>query len=139
LRVGDAVVLTGGQKPGIRALAAVLFVAGLQHAIAGEMRAGGDGREYLAAAANCDVVLCSYVTKTVICHRLARACAYRPLPRSLHLERHRSHGSNPFHENSPEGFAGQNGQQALAGSNDFPRPWKAVSDAVIAAGGARVS
>jgi hypothetical protein len=110
LTVGDAVVLTGGQKSGIRALAAVLCVAGLQHAFAGATPAGGerpiwlpaalgagaDRAEYLAVAANCDVVLCSYVTKTVICHRLARTCTYRPLPRSFHLEPHRSHGSNPF-------------------------------------------
>jgi hypothetical protein len=30
--------------------------------------------ERLAQASDCDVVTCSYVTKTVICHRIAHAC-----------------------------------------------------------------
>jgi hypothetical protein len=44
------------------------------------------------------VVICSYVTKTVICHRLNRACAYRPLPRPLHPQRRKSyfHSSRDF-------------------------------------------
>jgi hypothetical protein len=97
---GDGVVLTGG-KPGIRALAVVFFIAGWQYALAGEPRAGGprgadlsattDKAEYLSVAANCDVVICSYVTKTVICRRLHRACPYQPLPRLLQPQRHKSH------------------------------------------------
>jgi hypothetical protein len=101
---GDAVVLMNGQKSGSRALAAVFLIAGLQHAFAGEppggepavtaLSAGTDGAEYLDVAASCDVVICSYVTKTVICHRLNRACAYRPLPRYFHPPRHQPRGSN---------------------------------------------
>jgi hypothetical protein len=33
-----------------------------------------------------DVVICSYVSKTVICHRVAHA--YRPLPRPFHMPFH---------------------------------------------------
>jgi hypothetical protein len=74
-------VLTGKQRPDIRALAAALLLAGMQPAF---------------GSANCDVVICSYVTKTVICHRLVRACAYAPLPRSFHLQRRKPYGRDLF-------------------------------------------
>jgi hypothetical protein len=98
----------GRQKSGIHALAAALLTAGLQQAFAGEPPVGGappasvltasdagTGRaQSFDVAANCDVVICSYVNKIVMCHRLPRACAYRPLPRPFHPQRHKSHGSN---------------------------------------------
>jgi hypothetical protein len=97
---GDGVVLIG-RKPGIRALAVMIFIAGWQHAIASEPHAGGppatavsartDSAEYLGVTASCDVVICSYVAKTVICHRLNRACAYRTLPRLFQPQRHKPH------------------------------------------------
>jgi hypothetical protein len=34
----------------------------------------------LAQASNCDVVTCTYVTKTVICHRIAHSCPPQLLP-----------------------------------------------------------
>jgi hypothetical protein len=79
-------VPTGRQRPGIPALAAVFLMASLSAAVA----TGADGAGYLAVAASCDVVICSYVAKTVICHRLVRACAYRPLPPPFHPHRHKS-------------------------------------------------
>jgi hypothetical protein len=89
---GDGDVLAGG-KYSIQALAAVLLIAGRQHALASEPHAGGPPvrAEYFEVAANCDVVICSYVTKTVICHRLNRACAYQPPPRPSQPQRRRSH------------------------------------------------
>ena len=65
----------GTQRAEIPFLAAVFLMAS---ASAG---AGRDGAGYLDAAGRCDVIVCSYVTKTVICHRLARACADRPSSR----------------------------------------------------------
>jgi hypothetical protein len=76
-------VRIGTQRADIPALAAVVLMASLS---AG---AGADGAGYLDAAARCDVIVCSYVTKTVICHRLARACADRPSPRSFQPHSHK--------------------------------------------------
>jgi hypothetical protein len=114
-----------GRKPGIRALAVVLFIAGLQHAIAREPHAGEppvadfgartDSAEYLGVAANCDVVICSYVAKTVICHRLTRACPYQPLPRPFRPPRRKPY----FHSS-----AGENRHKGAAGSNGLPCSWK---------------
>jgi hypothetical protein len=79
------IVRIGTQRADIPALAAVVLMASLS-AGAG---AGADGAGYLDAAARCDVIVCSYVTKTVICHRLARACADRPSPRSFQPHSHK--------------------------------------------------
>jgi hypothetical protein len=73
-------VRIGTQRADIAALAAVFLMA----SVSAGAGAGADGAGYLYAAARCDVVVCSYVSKTVICHRLARACADRPSPRPLH-------------------------------------------------------
>jgi hypothetical protein len=103
-------VLNRGQKSDILALAAVFFIAGAQHSFGRELPvdsglpvsaltaagAGTHGIEYLDAAANCDVVICSYVSKTIICHRLARSCPYSPPPRSFHPRQRKSCRSGLF-------------------------------------------
>jgi len=70
----------GTQRADIAALAAAFLMA----SVSAGAGAGADRAGYLDAAARCDVVVCSYVSKTVICHRLARACADRPSPRPPH-------------------------------------------------------
>jgi hypothetical protein len=113
---GDSVMLIRRQRPDTPALAAVFLIATASASAA--VGAGTDRAEYLGAAASCDVVICSYVNKIVMCHRLFRTCAYRPLPRSLHLQRHKSHGSNVIHPygSSSERLASENHQQARSGS-----------------------
>ena len=99
-----------GQKSDILALAAAFFIASFQHSFGRELpvdselpvstlttaSAGAHGIEYRDAAANCDVVICSYVSKTIICHRVPRACPYSPPPRSFHLRQRKSCRSGLF-------------------------------------------
>jgi len=93
-----------------RTLAAVFLIASLQHSFGRDLPADSKppvsaltaaaasthGIEYLDAAANCDVVICSYVSKTIICHRVARSCPYSPSPRSFHLRQRKSCRSGLF-------------------------------------------
>jgi hypothetical protein len=79
------IVRIGSQRADVPALAAVFLMASVSAGVG----AGTDGAGFFDAAARCDVVVCSYVTKTVICHRLARACADRPWPRPPYLQRHK--------------------------------------------------
>ena len=99
-----------GQKSDILALAAAFFVASFQHSFGRERpldnglpvsvlttaSAGAHGIEYLDVAANCDVVICSYVSKTIICHRVPHSCPYSPPPRSFHLRKRKSCRSGLF-------------------------------------------
>jgi hypothetical protein len=80
----------GGHQSCICAVAAAFVVAGLQPSFAHELPFGRElPVSASAAVASCDVVVCSYVTKTVICHRLVRACAYRPSPRPIQPHPHK--------------------------------------------------
>jgi hypothetical protein len=84
----------GGRQSGICALAAAFVLAGAQPSFELPLGSGLPVGSKLAipppaAAANCAVVVCSYVTKTIICHRLVRACAYQPSP-PFQLHRHKS-------------------------------------------------
>jgi hypothetical protein len=99
-----------GQKSDILALAAAFFIASLQHSFGRELpvdsglpfsalttaSAGTHGIGYLDVAANCDVVICSYVSKTIICRRVPRSCPYSPSPRSFHLRQRKSCRSGLF-------------------------------------------
>jgi hypothetical protein len=99
-----------GQKSDILALAAAFFIASFQHSFGRELpvdsgrsasalttaSAGTHGIEYLDVAANCDVVICSYVSKTIICHRVPHSCPYSPSPRSFHLRQRKSCPSGLF-------------------------------------------
>ena len=99
-----------GQKSDIPALAAAFFIASFQLSFGRELlldselpvstlTAAGAGTreiEYRDAAANCDVVICSYVSKTIICHRVARSCPYSPPPRFFHPRQRKSCRSGVF-------------------------------------------
>lgn len=122
-----------GRKSSVRAFAVVFFIAGWQHAIAREppggeppvtaVGAGMDRAEYLGVAANCDVVMCSYVAKP---SSATGSIAQAPTGRCRACFSRNGTSRISIPHGTSEGSAGGNRQQAPSGSNHLPWPWKAA-------------
>jgi hypothetical protein len=83
---------TGAAHRALCLLAFVCLVASIRPSI------GGPNLNLNPPLAYRDVVICSYVSKTVICHRIAHA--YRPLPRPLAMRLHGADKTRPWPCNS---------------------------------------